>query len=258
MEIIKSKDNPLIKKVMLLMESKKERTKSGQFVIEGLRICKDAALNSIKIHTVLMTEDFLEKHKSDASLLENSSNQTKIISLEICKKLSGTVNSQGVFCVCDIPKSNTGGLRGKFIGLENLQDPGNIGTIIRTAEAFGINGICLIGNCVDVFSPKVLRSTMGAIFRIPMYFYTDAEEAKCEFEQNNIKCFGAVLNNEAEKLSETDFENNCICLIGNEANGLTDAAKGICDDYIYIEMSGKAESLNAAVAASVIMWEMSK
>ena len=258
METIKSKDNSLIKKVVLLMENKKERTKSGQFVIEGLRICKDAVLNGIKIHTVLMTEEFFNKHNDEANLLINSSNEFKFISQEVCKKLSGTVSSQGVFCICDIVKNNTANLSGKFIALENLQDPGNIGTIIRTAEAFGVNGICLIGNCVDIYSPKVLRSTMGTIFNIPIYFYDDIDIAKHEFIKNNIKCYGAVLNNKAKKLSNISFENNCVCLIGNEANGLTDAAMDICDEFVYIEMNGKAESLNAAVAASVIMWEMIK
>jgi len=258
MEIIKSKDNPLVKKTLSLMENKRDRIKNNEFVIEGLRICNDAVINGAEITAVLMTEEFTEKHSECANLLTNSCNNVKLISKDICKKLCDTVTSQGVFCVCKIPDNKKISLGGKFIALENLQDPGNIGTVIRTAEAFGLDGVCLIGNCVDIYSPKVLRSTMGTIFSMPIYFFFDANEAKKDFIKYNIKSYGAVLDIGAKELSKHKLEDNCVCLIGNEANGLSNSAKNICDEFIYIEMSGNAESLNAAVAASVIMWEMTK
>lgn len=258
MEIIKSKDNPLIKKMVSLMENRKERAKSGKFVAEGLRFCREAILSGIEVSHVLMTEDFYTSYKEEAGEYMSVCKDVRLISQAVSKKLGATVNSQGVFCVCAIPK-HAAELNGKkYIALENLQDPGNIGTIIRSAEAFGADGVLLIGNCADVYSPKVLRSTMGTIFRLPVISFENAQVACENFKNDGFKVIGAVLDRESQQLSKTTFKEKTVCLIGNEANGLTDVAKSLCDSFIFIEMSGKAESLNAAVAASVIMWEMQK
>lgn len=258
MEIIKSKDNPLVKRFILLKDNKRERTLSGQFVIEGLRFCKEAVLNNAKIHTVLMTEEFLNKHPEDAELIGSSCNNVKLISDIISKRISDTVNSQGVYCVCSIALKEQKLCGNKFIALENLQDPGNIGTVIRTAQAFGIDGVCLVGNCADIYSPKVLRSTMGTIFTMPMYRFSDINDAYKEFKNNNLFIYGAILDEKVTVLSDIKFKNRSVCLIGNEANGLSAAAKEVCDEFVFIDMPGNAESLNASVAASVIMWEMIK
>lgn len=258
MQMISSRDNPLVKKLVSLMESRKERSKSGQFVIEGLRLCKEAVISSVVIQTVLVTNDFVTKHSDDMHFFEKYCDDIKIISDSVCSKLGDTVASQGIFCLCEtIPICNDI-LGGKFIVLENLQDPGNVGTIIRTAEAFGIDAVILLGNCVDIYNPKVLRSTMGTAFRIPVYHYSDIDDLKNELKKSNIKSYAAILNESSKKLSAISFAPKSAVFIGNEANGLSEKAKTICDESIFIEMSGKAESLNAAVAASVIMWEMQK
>ncbi len=258
MEIIKSKDNPIVKKTVSLRENRRERVKSGLFVIEGLRLCKDAVLCGAEVKTVLVSEEFLKNHPKDAEIICNYCDDVRVVSEAVSQKLGDTVNSQGVYCICAVKDDNKTLSGNKFIAVENLQDPGNIGTVIRTAEAFGLDGVVLIGNCVDIYSPKVLRSTMGSIFRMPVYKFADVDAANEQFKSAGLSVYGAVLDDSAMLLSETKLESKCVCLIGNEANGLSDGAKEICDKFIIIDMPGKAESLNAAVAASVIMWEMIK
>lgn len=258
MEIIKSKDNPIVKKTVSLRESRRERTKSGLFVIEGLRLCKDAALCGAEVKTVLVSEEFLEHHAKDAEIICKCCDDVKVVSESVSQKLGDTVNSQGIYCICAVKKEIKTLSGNKFIAVENLQDPGNIGTVIRTAEAFGLDGVVLIGNCADIYSPKVLRSTMGSLLRIPIYRFADAATANEQFKNADLTVYGAVLDDRASLLSETKLNKKSVCIIGNEANGLTDNAKSICDNFVIIDMPGNAESLNAAVAASVIMWEMAK
>ncbi|MBQ8869201.1 MAG: RNA methyltransferase [Oscillospiraceae bacterium] len=258
MEIIKSKDNPIVKKTVSLRENRRERTKSGLFVIEGLRLCKDAVLCGAEVKTVLVSEVFLKNHPSDAEIICNCCDDVRVVSEGVSQKLGDTVNSQGVYCICAVKDYNKSLSGNKFIAVENLQDPGNIGTVIRTAEAFGLDGVVLIGNCADIYSPKVLRSTMGSLFRMPVYKFVDVDTANKQFKNAGVSVYGAVLDDSALLLSETQLNSKCVCLIGNEANGLSDSAKAICDKFVIIDMPGNAESLNAAVAASVIMWEMIK
>lgn len=258
MEMIKSKDNPLVKQVAALMQNRKDRVKNGAFVAEGARFCGEAVITGANIKHTLMTEDFYASHKDEAQRLESVCSDVRLISEAVADKLGATVNSQGVFCVCDIPKSENTLNGSKYICLEEVRDPGNIGTIIRSAEAFGMDGVILIGNCADVYSPKVLRSTMGTIFRLPIISFDCVQSAFDAFKKGNFMTFGAVLERNSKKLSEISFDENTICLIGNEANGLTKEAQNSCDDFLFIEMSGGAESLNAAVAASVIMYKMQK
>ena len=258
MEIITSKDNPIVKKTVSLRESRRERIKSGLFVIEGLRLCKDAALCGAEIKTVLVSEEFLNNHSEDTKIISKYCDDVRVVSESVSQKLGDTVNSQGIYCICGLD-NETRNLKGnKFIALENLQDPGNIGTVIRTAEAFGLDGVVLIGNCADIYNPKVLRSTMGSLFRIPIYRFDDIYSANLQFKNEGLTVYGAVLDNKATLLSKTKLNQKSVCIIGNEANGMSDNAKDICDNFIIIDMNGNAESLNAAVAASVIMWEMAK
>ena len=258
MEIITSKDNPIVKKTVSLRESRRERSKSGLFVIEGLRLCKDAAFSGADIKTVLFSEEFLKNHFQDAEIISKSCKDVRVVSEAVSQKLGDTVNSQGVYCLCAIDNKNKDLSGNKFIALENLQDPGNIGTVIRTAEAFGLDGVVLIGNCADIYNPKVLRSTMGSLFRIPIYQFADAESAKSQFRNLGLSVYGGVLDDNATLLSKTKLDDKAVCIIGNEANGMSDEAKKVCDGFVIIDMHGNAESLNAAVAASVIMWEMIK
>lgn len=258
MQRITSRENPLIKQLVLLMENRKERNKTGLFVAEGLRLCREAAQSRLTVKTVLVTDTFMDKHSDEAKDIFDSCDNVVLISEGVASKLGNTVSSQGIFCLCEMPRLSNEVQGNKFIVLENLQDPGNIGTIIRSAQAFGMDGVVFVGNCADIYSPKVLRSTMGTVFNMPIYSFPSAVEAREELKKNGCEILGAVLDADSKKLSQIKFNDKCAVMIGNEGNGLTELAKDACDSFVYIEMSGKAESLNAAVAASVIMWEMQK
>lgn len=258
MQRITSRENSLIKQLVLLKENRKERTKTSLFVAEGLRLCREAAQSDITVKTVLVSDSFMDKHGDQADVIFEACDNVFLISDSVSQKLGDTVSSQGIFCLCEMPDF-FGEIQGKrFIILENLQDPGNIGTIIRSAQAFGVDGVVFVGNCADVYSPKVLRSTMGTVFNTPIYRFSSITEAREELKKIGCEILGAVLDANSEKLSQINFNDSCAVIIGNEANGLSDLAKSACDSFVFIEMSGNAESLNAAVAASIIMWEMQK
>ena len=140
----------------------------------------------------------------------------------------------------------------------SLQDPGNVGTIIRTAEAMGLDGVIMTSDCPDIYSPKVLRSTMGSAFRLPIYVCTDPIETLDLLHNKGFSSYAAILDENSLTLGDFKFPDKSVALIGNEANGLKDVVVEMCQNSLMIPMRGNAESLNAASAANIIMWEMSK
>ena len=142
---------------------------------------------------------------------------------------------------------------GRYIALENLQDPSNLGAISRTAEALGISGIIISGDSCDAFSPKVLRASMGTLLRMPVFIADDITEFICE---NNLRSFACVVDRDAESISDIDFKDGDVILIGNEGNGLKEETKDKAYSRVTIKMQGNAESLNAAAAAAIAMWEL--
>lgn len=257
MEYISSKDNPNIKLFQKLSESKKYRTQYGMFVLEGIRLCTDAATEN-NINILMITEDANEKFGSSLQKIIDKSEKTIYISNELGKKLSDTGTTQGVFCICNILdkiqltskiKNN-----GRYIVLDNLQDPGNVGTIIRTADAVGIDAIIMCG-CCDIYNPKVIRSTMGSVFRIPIII-DSIDNVIDIFNKTNIITYASVVDDTAEELTSCDFSKSCAVVIGNEGNGLSQETVNKCKHKLTIRMKGNVNSLNAAMAAGIIMWEM--
>ena len=145
---------------------------------------------------------------------------------------------------------------GKFLALENIQDPNNLGTVLRSAEAFGVSGVIMSADCCDIYNPKVVRGSMGAVFRLPFII---AESIPGFLSDNSqLTSYAAVVDSDAEKITEISFDENSVTVIGNEGNGLKMETVIACDHKITIPMRGKAESLNASTAASIIIWEMIK
>ena len=257
---ITSKDNLLIKKILKLNSSAKQRKKLGMFVVEGLRISLDAMLSNCQIDALLLTEKAISKYSEKLEKLIEYSSVTYIVKESIFNSISETETPQGVLCVIkaldkkslfDTIKDN-----GKFLALDGIQDPSNLGTILRTAEAVGINGVILSKDCCDIYSPKVVRGSMGAIFRLP-YFTVDSI---CDFllDNKNLESFASVVDCNAEKISNIDFPKSCVVVVGNEGNGVKQETIDACNQKFTIPMLGRAESLNASVAASIIIWEMMK
>lgn len=256
MEKITSRNNDLIKTTKKLFTSRKARTENGKFVLEGARLCFDV-LNSVYcVDSFFVTEKAMEKYPRECADMERISKRSFIISEDVAQKLGETENTQGVFAVCEILNSNTDiNENKKYIALDSLQDPSNLGAIIRTAEALGIDGaICY--NCCDLFNPKSLRASMGSILRMPVILsenlVDDIERAK----QIGFEVYATVPSRAAKDIRTVNFSKSSICIIGNEGNGISEEVKNASTECVTINMLGRAESLNASMAGAITMWEM--
>lgn len=174
--------------------------------------------------------------------------------------MSDTESAQGIFAQCSkldkFLSPDTIEDNGIYLALSDLQDPGNIGTIIRTAEAIGIKGLLLSENCCDIYNPKVVRATMGSVFRVPFLISDNFCRDLRKFSDKGIVSYATVLDDEAKSITQVCFGGSGIAVIGNEGNGLSPEVVSCCDEKITIKMRGNTESLNAAMAAGIIMWQM--
>lgn len=256
MEKITGKNNDLIKDIKKLLSSSKERRHQNAFVLEGVRLVFDVLNSIINVKTFLATDEVMEKYSDSCQLMIARADKAFIISNEVADKISDTKNAQGIFAVCEM-NSNDFDIdsKARYIALDNVQDPGNFGTIIRTAEALGIDGIITFGGC-DMYNPKVLRSSMGSILRMNMMHTDNLTDTINSLKLNGLKTYATSPDNTASDITEVDFSHGTVCVIGNEANGISDAVRNCCDELVTIKMLGKAESLNASVAAAITMWEM--
>lgn len=256
MEKITSKNNDLIKSVKKLLSSSKERKEKNCFVLEGARLVFDALNSFYRVKCFLITESAFEKYGQNVEKMIDRADNSYLISNDIAERLGDTKSSQGVFAVCE--KQKTGccyNKNDKLIALDNVQDPGNLGTILRTAEALGIHAVIVGGGC-DVYNPKVLRASMGSVLRISIIHCVDLSDKLQELKNNGFAVYGTVPDRAAKSITDIPFNNGAVCVIGNEANGISDDVKNICSELVTIKMLGNAESLNASVAASITMWEM--
>ncbi len=254
-ETITSRDNRSIKDVVRLLSSAKARKTEGLFVLEGLRLCRDAVRCGFSLKTAFFTEGLQSSHPTDIEEICAAAEKCYCISEAVAQKLSDTRSPQGVFCVIQMQKQPEFSADGKYIGLENLADPSNLGAVARTAEALGLNGIVLFGSTCDPYSPKAQRAAMGALVRLPVYNFDSLEDFAKLFPK--VKTYAAVVKG-GNSPSKADFSAPCMTLIGNEANGLLPKTVALCSDSLTLPMPGRAESLNAAMAATIFMWEMTK
>ncbi|MBE6760147.1 MAG: RNA methyltransferase [Ruminococcaceae bacterium] len=256
---ITSKDNQAVKAAAKLMSSARERRQTGRFIAEGIRLCTEVLENHCKICEVFYTEDAYLRYTETVERLERAAGKSYQITDEIAEKIADTVTPQGVFVVAemivntiDLDNIKTDG---QFVLLENLQDPGNVGAIFRTAEALGLNGAFLTNDSCDPYNPKTIRASMGAVFRLPYLIVDDVVTAMKECKAKNMRPIASVPD-EASKITAIRFFKGAIMCIGNEGNGLSEQLKAVCGEKVTIPMNGRAESLNAATAAAILMWEM--
>lgn len=259
LEIITSKNNQLIKLFSKLASSKKERMQSGLFVIEGLRIVEDALSENIEIHSLIISEQYTDKYSYILSQADLRGVKPVIVSNELGNRISCTEKTQGIFAVCKMKSqpdfSSSIICNGKYAVLYQLQDPGNLGTIIRTADAMGIDGVILCQSC-DIYSPKTMRSTMGSAFRMNIWNIPDISFIVSEFRNAHIKTYPAVIDSSAADLRKCSFSDGGAVIIGNEGNGIPDDIVKLCDIPVTIKMNGNINSMNAGMAAGIILWEM--
>jgi TrmH family RNA methyltransferase len=260
---ITSRKNELVRQYMNFSSSSRKRREEHCFSVEGARLCADAATSGLKIRMLLVTKEAEEKYGVYLHSIRESCRMEYKISDSVAKYLSKTKSPQGIFCICSMPTE-----KGKFPAvttgscltvLENIQDPANLGAVLRTAEALGINGVLLGGSCCDIYSPKVLRSSMGAVFRLPIFIFPDTSEAINHLNDLGFQTFAAVPDAAAEPVTAVCFSGEPSAVaIGNEGNGLTEKTKRACGHRVTIPMRGRAESLNAAASAAILMWEMTR
>ena len=256
-KVITSKENSLIKFISALQTSAKKRRENGCFVLEGLRICQDAKDNGIRFDKLIISESAALKYQSDIIEFAEISGECFKLPDGLFKKISDTTSPQGIIAVAKTPdkSSNEINKNGRYIALENLADPSNLGAVARTAEALGVSGIILSGNGCDAYAPKSLRASMGTLLRLPVFILNDFAN---EIKNTGLKTYSCVVDKDAKAINGIDFADGSILIIGNEANGITEETKSLSDCLLTIPMRGKAESLNSAVAASIAMWEMMK
>jgi rRNA methylases len=260
MTLITSKENPAVRRAVRLMTSARERRKCGLIICEGARLCGDAAESGVEVEELFCTEAALEKYSDYLGNLMEKAREVYRITEGLARKISDTESTQGVFIVAKAPavESDLQKLQttGQYVLLENLQDPSNVGAIFRTAEALGVDGIILTSGCASCFSPKALRAGMGAMFRIPIFSTDDAPADMAAAAGKNMRPMAAVPREGACDVTGIRFFKGAIMCIGNEGNGLTDRLIDACPEKVTIPMNGRAESLNAATAAAILMWEM--
>lgn len=262
--LITSQDNERIKLYRRLAADKKVRRKEKKFVIEGARLVSDAAAEAIELHCVFFTESAAEKYSEALELLFSSYDRKKfcMISEELSVQMSETKMPQGIFAICSMPALDKSSAYdkisqgGRCLILDNIQDPGNMGTMLRTADACGLDSVIICG-CCDIYNPKVVRSAMGSLMRVNI-IEDDIENAVSEMKMRYIPVFAAVIDSSARSLSDCDFSQGGAVMIGNEGNGLPESHTALADIPLTIKMHGTINSLNAAMAAGIIMWELSK
>ena len=256
---LSGKDNKTVKAAAKLLGSAAARRETGEFLLEGARLCLDAAKAGAEIKRVFVTEKALNDYKEYTTPLLAVAKEKFLVSQELFAKLSDTVTPQGVAAVCGMPKAlEKIDCKGMYIALENMQDPSNLGTIARTAEALGISGIIIAKGSADPYSPKAQRSAMGSLLRMPVIVADNFLEYMTELKSNGMTVFATTITDYDAQLGNIEFPLGSVVMIGNEGNGLTSDAISLADKKITIIMSGRNESLNASVAASLFMWEMMK
>ena len=254
---ITSGSNPRIRRLVELRKKGKLRRETGTFVIEGTRLCTDTPREYIL--EVYATESWLQT-AGDAEKRLLQDHPLTILSEEAMAKAADTATPQGILCLARMPSYRREDLlRGcpLLLVLEDIQDPGNLGTIFRTAEAAGATGIIMSRGTVDLFHPKVVRATMSATFRMPFYIGEDLCAELDALRREGISSYAAHLGGK-RPYDALELTKGCAFLIGNEGNGLSETLTAAADEKIIIPMQGGAESLNAAMAAGILLFEASR
>ncbi len=259
---ITSRQNPLAKRAAALARDPEKRREERRFLCEGARLCRDAVLSGIEIEACFFTARAKEKYGEYLEPVLRACGARCEISDPVAALLSDTKSPQGIFCLCVQPKNLLEGVIGfaprkNCLALENLQDPGNLGTVLRTAEALGLTRVFLLGDCCDPLSPKAMRASMGAVFRVELLKEPSPNGLKALLDRYGYRLHAAVPDATARNVTEVDFAQGLhAVLIGNEGNGLKPETIALCHDRITIPMGGRAESLNASAAATILLWEM--
>ncbi len=253
MDVITSRENPRIKRACALRDSEKQRAAAGLFFAEGPKLCLELA-RGCRAAELYATAPALAHTPALAAL----GPAVVEITQPVAEKLAGTRSTQGVFALFETPATDPAPLLAmarRILALESVQDPGNVGTLLRSAAAFGFDAVLLGPGCAAPFSPKVLRASMGAAGRLPLGVCADLPAALGALRGRGVACLAAALY-KARPLDAvgTQFPGGVCVVIGSEGQGLSDAAIAACSAAVRIPMTDRVESLNAGVAGSILLW----
>lgn len=248
-ERITSRTNPLITRIKKLNAKRSVRREECCFCGEGPKLLNEALKWNASLESVIFA-DGTDLPKLPANVRRVS------VPADLLRSISDTETPQGVIFIC---RGNSLALparpEGKrYLILDGVQDPGNVGTILRTADAFGADGLILCGNCADPWSPKTIRATMGAIFRLPVY-EAPLSEVFHVFSQCDMPIYATALRDDTADIRDICLD-RCAVIIGSEGRGVSQTALDLCTKTVKIPMMERCESLNAAVAASIVLWEL--
>ncbi len=254
--MITSVTNAKVKRIVQLNTKVKARQETGEFVVEGSKMFKESPREWIR--EIYVSESFY-KNKENRNLLEGRI--FEIVEESVFLKMSDTISPQGILCVLSQPIYSYADFVNQenslLLALEDIQDPGNLGTILRTAEGAGVTGIIMTNKTADLFNPKVIRATMGSIYRVPFFYTATFTQALAQFKKEGFLIYAAHLGG-TKNYDQYSYLSKSIFLIGNEGNGLKDETANVANEKIRIPMKGKVESLNAAMAAGILLYEAAR
>lgn len=254
--MITSAANAKVKRLVNLMKKRRSRDQEKVFLAEGPRMFRETPLE--RVREVYVSEGFQQKEPRIAADLRARRVPVETLAEAVFARVSDTQTPQGILAVVERRESDLDAMLGSgsplLLVLDGLQDPGNVGTILRTGEGAGVTGVILSSDCVDIYNPKTIRSTMGSIYRVPFCRVSDLAAVLGEVKRKGIRTYAAHLDGEKD-YDQEDFRSPCAFLIGNEGNGLRAETAEAADRWIRIPMKGQVESLNAAIAAAVLMFE---
>lgn len=251
---ISSRANPNVVKFCSL-QTKKGRTENGLFLCEGLKLCKEALGRAVVLNALIRESS---DNKEIRNTAEMSGGEVILLSDSAFDKISSDMSPDGIIFVCKIPQSDFDISENEHIfALECVRDPGNVGTIIRTAAAFGMDRV-ILANCADLYNSKTVKSTMGAVFKLRFTVCNKFSDVSDVLKSQGRRIISAALNEKSAVLSKTTLLSNDCLIVGNEGHGISDETLSLSDETLIIPMSDKTESLNAASASTVLLWEISK
>ena len=250
MERITSRQNPLVSHVRKLNSARSARRNSGEYAGEGPKLLAEAVKAGAELTTVISSGEVSIDLPAGVRQVE--------VPADLLQSMCDTKTPQGVLFLCRIPATSAPEtLSGsRYLVLDGLQDPGNVGTIWRTADALGADGLILVNGCADPFAPKTVRATMGACFRLPVY-EVSAEELPGLLECSGLPLYATALREDTVDVRDADLTRAAV-VIGSEGRGISDGMLDLCEKTLKIPMRERCESLNAAVAATVVLWEMAR
>ena len=253
MKRIESPQNALVKHWKKLVTTRKEREKSGEYIVEGFHLVEEALKNKDQIVQIIVRESV------DLPLLWDIDNIEMVeVSVTIANDLAETENPQGVFAHCKqlVADEEAEASWSKLLLVDAVQDPGNIGTMIRTADAAGIDAVVLGKGCADAYNPKTLRSAQGSHFHIPIVRGDLADWIE-DLKERDVKVYGTALQ-EAVVYTEVEASGSFALIVGNEGSGIHPQLLDKTDQNVIIPILGKAESLNVAVATGILLYQFAK